>query len=145
MCQIGDIEGVLLERKKFAIAVHYRLVARRQITRIKRAAETAAERHGLRQTTGKKVFELRPDLDWDKGKAVLWLLSALDLEAEDVVPLYVGDDDTDEDAFAALSGRGIGILVTNADRHTLAQYKLSDTQAVEQFLGSLSRKLARRG
>ena len=61
------------------------------------------------------------------------------------MPLYVGDDDTDEDAFAALSGRGIGILVTNAARHTLAQYKLSDTQAVEQFLGSLSRKLARRG
>jgi trehalose 6-phosphate phosphatase len=143
--EIGEIEGVLLERKKFAIAVHYRLVARRQITRIKRAAETAAERHGLRQTTGKKVFELRPDMAWDKGKAVLWLLSALDLEAEDVVPLYVGDDDTDEDAFAALSGRGIGILVTNADRHTLAQYKLSDTQAVEQFLGSLSQKLARRG
>lgn len=142
--EIAGIKGALLERKKFALAVHYRLVARNRIAHIQRAAAGAAENQGLRLTTGKKVFELRPDLDWDKGKAVLWLLSALDLEAGDVVPLYIGDDDTDEDAFAALWNNGIGILVTDASRRTSAQYILSDTQAVERFLRSLSERLVRR-
>ena len=55
--------------------------------------------------TGKMVFELLPRLDWHKGKAVLHVLEALRLPAE-VLPIYIGDDSTDEDAFAALAGRG---------------------------------------
>ena len=46
----------------------------------------------MRRSGGKKVFEIRPDIDWDKGKAVLWLLKALGLDGNDVVPIYIGDD-----------------------------------------------------
>ena len=62
-------------------------------------------------TPGKMVYELQPKLDWDKGRAVLYLIDALGLDGDDVVPLYLGDDITDEDAFRALAGRGIGIFV----------------------------------
>jgi trehalose-phosphatase len=53
----------------------------------------------LRRTGGKKIHELRPDIDWDKGRAVTWLLGELGLGDPDVLPIYVGDDETDEDAF----------------------------------------------
>jgi hypothetical protein len=53
------------------------------------------------------VFELQPDLDWDKGAAVRWLLRTLSLDGPDVLPVYIGDDVTDEDAFPALAGEGL--------------------------------------
>ena len=47
-----------------------------------------------------QVFEVRPVIDWNKGKAVEFLLESLGLnESDDVLPIYVGDDRTDEDAF----------------------------------------------
>jgi trehalose 6-phosphate phosphatase len=76
---------------------------------------------------------------------VLYLLEALGLNGEDVLPLYVGDDNTDEHAFQALSGRGIGILVADpadpeiAGRSTAADYVLGDTHEVERFLDRLAR------
>jgi alpha,alpha-trehalase len=95
----------------------------------------------LRKTYGKKVFELRPRIDWDKGRAVLWLLAALGLDRPDVLPLYLGDDDTDEDAFVALAGRGIGILVADRPQETAAEYRLKDPDAVGRFLHALTTTL----
>jgi trehalose-phosphatase len=91
------------------------------------------------------VYQLQPKLDWDKGKAVLYLLDALDLERDAVVPFYVGDDITDEHAFEALSGRGIGVFVGRADdpevggRTTAADFVLDSTEEVERFLDTLAR------
>ncbi len=60
---------------------------------------------------------MSPQVDWDKGKALLHLLTALGLDKdEEVLPIYIGDDRTDEDAFRALKGRGMGgtgILVSS--------------------------------
>ncbi len=98
-----------------------------------------------RSPPGKIVYEIQPKLDWDKGKAVLYLLEALGLDREDIVALYLGDDVTDEHAFEALSGRGIGIFVGDADdpevagRATAADFVLSSTQQVERFLDTLAR------
>ena len=75
---------------------------------------------------------------------MLWLLAALGLDREEVLPLYLGDDDTDEDAFAALRGRGIGVLVTEAARPTAAAYALADTVQVGRFLGDLAAMLGDR-
>ena len=91
------------------------------------------------------VYEIQPKLEWDKGKAVLYLLEALRLDGEDVAPLYLGDDITDEDAFRALSGRGIGIFVGRADdpeiggRGTSAAFVLDSIEEVERFLDTLAR------
>ena len=141
----AGIEGALVERKKFAIAVHYRLVADDQVAPLDRAVEAvAAEIPDLRRTAAKKVFALRPRVDWDKGRAVLWLLTALGLDREDVLPFYLGDDETDEDAFTALKGGGLGILVADTDRPTAAEYLLADPQEVGRFLGDLAATIAER-
>ena len=136
---LGLIEGALVERKRFAIAVHYRLVAADRVPELRRSFETvAAEYPELRPTGGKMILELRPRVDWDKGRAVLWLLETLGLDGDDVLPIYLGDDDTDEDAFAALGGRGMGILVSDVARPTAATYGLADTDEAGRFLDGLA-------
>lgn len=135
---LGGIEGVLIERKRFAIAVHFRQVAELDVDRVEMAVDEVVERFPkLRKTYGKKIFELRPRIDWDKGKAVLWLLEALSLGGDDVLPLYLGDDVTDEDAYAALRDRGIGILVADSVCLTAARYVLRDPDEVARFLRRL--------
>lgn len=135
---VGDIDGVIVERKRYAIAVHYRLVAPDDVGEVERGFDAvAASIPALRKTLGKKVFELRPRLDWNKGTAVLWLISALGLDGPDVTPFYIGDDDTDEDAFVALSGRGIAILVAERPQPTAASYTLASPKAVGEFLRRL--------
>ncbi len=66
------------------------------------------------------------------------MLEALHLNGPEVLPIYVGDDVTDEDAFAALKERGIGVLVTDAPRPSAADYSLRDTEEVRQFLQLLT-------
>ncbi|HVL97987.1 MAG TPA: trehalose-phosphatase [Egibacteraceae bacterium] len=134
---LADIPGASVERKKFAVAVHFRRADPEQLGRIEQAVdEVAAAVSGLRKTGGKKIFELRPDVEWHKGKALLWLLVTLDLDRPDVVPVYVGDDVTDEDAFAAIAERGIGIIVRGEDDHreTAAHYSLRDPDEVRSLL-----------
>jgi trehalose-phosphatase len=97
----------------------------------------SAKSRALRRTAGKKVFEMRPQLEWHKGKAVLWLLEELGLDRPDVLPVYIGDDETDEDAFAALAGRGLGILVADRPQKTEAEYRLESPEAVGEFLRRL--------
>ncbi|MCU0835338.1 MAG: trehalose-phosphatase [Gammaproteobacteria bacterium] len=136
--RLADIPGARLERKRFAIAVHYRQVAEEDAPRVGSAVEAVRERfEGLRRTGGKKVFELRPDIDWDKGRAVRWLLAELGLDGPDVLPVYIGDDLTDEDAFEALHGRGIGILVAERPQPSAADYRLEDTDRVAELLRHL--------
>ena len=105
----GKISGVQVERKKFSIAVHYRRVEEGRAKEVEDAVDRVKKEHSrLRKGSGKKVFELQPDIDWHKGKAVLWLLEQLDLDRSEVLPFYVGDDVTDEDAFKVLVDRGLG-------------------------------------
>ena len=76
---------------------------------------------------------------------MLYLLETLGLATADVVPLSLGDDITDEDAFRALRGLGVGIIVGHAydpevaDRATAADFVLASTVEVEQFLSTLAR------
>ena len=137
--QLAGIPGARVERKRFSIAAHYRNVNESDIPKVERAVSEVAARHReLRKMDGKKVYELLPDIDWDKGKAVLWLLENQGLERATVRPIYIGDDRTDEDAFRALGQRGVGILVSEQPRPTAARYSLKDPTEVERFLRELS-------
>jgi trehalose-phosphatase len=127
-----------LERKRFSVAAHYRNVNANDVPRVERAvAEVTARRRELRRIDGKKVFELVPDIEWNKGKAVLWLLETLGLEGGNDCPIYIGDDRTDEDVFRALAQCGMGILVSEKPRHTAASYSLKNPTEVEPFLRRL--------
>lgn len=136
--RVKEIEGVLVEHTGFSISVHYRLVAGEKVARIEGIVDELLNANPtLRKTHGKRVFEIRPKIDWDKGKAVAWILHALDLDRPDVVPVYLGDDTTDEDAFRVVGDRGMAILVADSPRRTAANYRLKDTLEVQQFLERL--------
>jgi len=143
--RLADIEGHSVERKKFSIAVHYRQVAEDDAGKLRSILdETLSDHPRLRLGHGKKVFEIRPDIDWNKGEAVRWLLQRLARERPGIVPLYVGDDITDEDAFHVLAGSGLCIAVRHDEsRQTAADYAVADTQAVKRLLEMLTAIAAR--
>jgi trehalose 6-phosphate phosphatase len=142
--ELAGIEGSLIEPKKSSVAVHYRLVPDEEgRQRIKDVVDgILADHSDLRNKPGKMVWDIQPEIDWDKGKAVLWLLEALGLDSPDVLPMYLGDDITDEDAFRALKGRGLAIFVGHEEaeggkRATAADYVLKDPDEVGTFLENL--------
>ena len=137
--KLAGVEGVLVEDKTFALAVHFRLVKPQEVRLVEETVDAVMVQHPLlRKTGGKKVFELRPNIDWDKGKAVLWLLDALDLDGAGVLPIYLGDDETDFDAFRALQGKGLSFLVAEQPLDGAADYLLRSPQEAETLLAELS-------
>lgn len=133
---LKQVEGVRVERKRFAIAVHYRNVAEENEGRVKQKAEEILEEYPqLKKGLGKKIVEFKPRLDWHKGKAVNWLLNKLQGEDQEMIPVYIGDDITDEDAFEQVrQENGIGILVGDHGELTQARYRLADVDEVKTFL-----------
>ncbi|OOK67538.1 trehalose-phosphatase [Mycobacterium kansasii] len=75
--RLGSIPGVVVEHKRFGVAVHYRNAARDRVGDVAAAVRTAGQRDALRVTTGREVIELRPDIDWDKGKTLRWVIEHL--------------------------------------------------------------------
>jgi len=135
---IRDVPHAWIERKKFAIAVHYRQSPDEYVPRLKAAVRDVAQHHdALRMAGGKKIFELRPDIPWDKGRALRWILQAVAADHPDVIAVYLGDDETDEDAFREVRERGLGIVVGEGDRSTAAHHRLHDPTEVERFLARL--------
>ncbi|TYH24265.1 hypothetical protein ES288_A03G078200v1 [Gossypium darwinii] len=144
-----DIRGAKVENNKFCVSVHYRNVDEKDWTVVaQRVHDVIRNYPRLRLTHGRKVLEVRPVINWDKGKAVTFFLNhltknnknALGLSnCEDVLPIYVGDDQTDEDAFKVLreGNCGYGILVSSVPKESNAFFSLKDPQEVMEFLKSL--------
>jgi len=147
--RIACIEGASVEHNKFCVSVHYRMCPERWPEVEAAIEEVLVGRERLHVTRGRKVFEVRPKVEWDKGRALLFLLQQLGLdgagsrngdgEADDVCSVYLGDDVSDEDAFRALADRGlgIGILVASRAKPTAARYTLSSPEEVQEFLWRL--------
>jgi alpha,alpha-trehalase len=138
---VEAVPGARVERKAFAIAAHFRQVPEERVEEVGEAVRRVAAGHPrLRTTGGKKILELRPALEWDKGRALLWLAEVLGLDEPGVVAVYVGDDETDEDAFRAVRDRGLGVVVRGEadERSTAARYALRDTTEVRVFLDGLA-------
>ncbi|KAF8412406.1 hypothetical protein HHK36_000370 [Tetracentron sinense] len=141
------IKGAKVENNKFCASVHYRNVDEKVIvaswaTVAQCVHDIIKDYPRLRLTHGRKVLEVRPVIKWDKGKAVEFLLESLALSnCGDVLPIYVGDDRTDEDAFKVLreGNRGYGILVSSVPKESKAFYSLRDPSEVMEFLKSLVR------
>ena len=146
--QLGSIPGVVVEHKRFAVAVHYRNAARDRVGEVAAAVRAAGQRHALRVTTGREVIELRPDIDWDKGKTLRWVIDHLQhVGSGPLVPIYLGDDITDEDAFDAVRHDGVPIVVRHSDdgdRATAALFALGSPTRVSEFTERLARQLADR-
>ncbi|KAJ6774362.1 TREHALOSE-PHOSPHATE PHOSPHATASE C-RELATED [Salix purpurea] len=124
------IPGAKVEDNKFCISVHFRCVEEKMwATLVERVRSVLNGYPKLRLTQGRKVLEIRPTIKWDKGKALEFLLESLGYaNSTDVLPVYIGDDRTDEDAFKVLRsrGQGLGILVSKVPKETNASYSLQE-------------------
>lgn len=150
---VAGIEGALVEDNRFSVSVHYRNVKEEVRPRVEEAVDKLialpefATR--LQKRQGKMVWEIRPALHWHKGQAVLWLLKeawgvAPPEEAKgaaSVLPVYIGDDWTDEDAFKALRAFPGAVTVfvrpPGQERQTAAEYFLETPSDVRVFLTRL--------
>lgn len=150
--QTSRFTGVLLEPKGLTVCLHYRLASPAIVPTLHRLVHEAVERApGLEILKGKKVLELRPRIGWGKGEAVAWMrdLLAKSLGRNATLTLYLGDDETDEEAFRALRRRAISVAVGR--QRTRAAYRLRGPAAVQAFLAWLARvvpnttRLRRRG
>ena len=146
--RLGVIPGVVVEHKRFGVAVHYRNAERDRVGEVLAAVRAAGRRDALRVTTGREVIELRPDLDWDKGKTLRWVIDHLhDAGSGSLTPVYLGDDITDEDAFDAVRASevvGVPILVRHTDdgdRATAALFALDSPALAAEFTDRLADQL----
>jgi trehalose 6-phosphate phosphatase len=132
--ELTNIEGAWFENKKFSVSLHFRSVKKENVILIKKVFQRVTnefiEGHRLNVIKGKKVVELTPNATWDKGKAVLWILKQLKRKC---MPLYIGDDQTDETAFKALHRRGITVR-TGKSNKTAAKYYLKGHWEVPRLL-----------
>ncbi|XP_064979651.1 probable trehalose-phosphate phosphatase 6 [Musa acuminata AAA Group] len=133
-----SIPGAKVENNKFCVSVHYRCVdEKRWSGLLEQVLSVINEYPKLRMTRGRMVWEIRPTIKWDKGKALEFLLESLGFaDCKRAVPLYIGDDCTDEDAFKVLRdrGQGFGILVSKNPKETNASYSLGEPSEVMEFL-----------
>lgn len=149
---LGTIRGVFVEDKDLSLSVHYRLAEEhraREIERIVRQVVGGAEAAGqARITSGKKVYEVRPAVNWDKGKAIKLLMKKYGKGGRNsgLVPIYLGDDFTDDDGFRVIEnyGNGISVFVGEGGKQSAASYFLKSPEEVTIFLGMLLEK-ARKG
>ena len=131
-----EFPGVLIEDKGASVAVHVRRLPKEQYERIFARADVLAvpwiaEGH-VRRLEGNSVVEYLPNISGHKGDATRWIATDVESKfARRAWVAYVGDDITDEDAFAAID-LGIGVLV--GLRPTSATHKLDGIPDVDRFL-----------
>jgi len=141
---LGGIEGIIVEDKGLSLSVHYRLVREDEVARVagifQQITAPLLGEGKIRTTSGKKVWEVRPPVDWHKGKAVEVVTRELKvlLKLERLVTIYLGDDTTDEDAFRVVRRpQGWSIYVGGNSPASSAEYFLNSTAEVEDFLTRL--------
>jgi len=149
---LGTIKGVLVENKGLSLSIHYRLAEKRrarEIEGIVKQVVGGAEATGQAKiTSGKKVYEVRPAVTWDKGKAIKLLMKKYGKggRKSGLLPMYLGDDLTDEDGFRVIEAYGIGIsvFVGEQNQQSTARYFLKSPAEVATFMGTLLEQ-ARKG
>ena len=137
--KLSLICGAFVEDKGLSLAVHYRRTDKKFMPLVKAIFREATAKYlakkEIKIRRGKMVLEVRPPIKWDKGRIILWFLTRARFQAKgrSVMPIYMGDDATDEDAFSALKGRGLTIFV-GRPRKSSAEYYLKNTGEVKKFL-----------
>ena len=136
---IADREGFYLEDKGWAIALHARFADDREaadlLTRARRLAEEIASQGPFRVLGGHKFLEIGPRLA-HKGRTIDYVLDEYPWPG--ALPLYVGDDDKDEEAFGVIKSHGgVAVVVSAEPRETQADLRLSAPDATRRWLARL--------
>jgi len=148
---LATIKGVLIEDKGITLSVHYRQVDEEKAKDVKHLVEHAVKGPLslglLKVTSGKKVYEVRPAVSWDKGKAIRLLMKRYGKggRSSGLIPIYLGDDLTDEDGFRVIEkyGNGISVYVGEFRPDSAARYYLKSPAEVQKLLVKLAESAQR--
>lgn len=138
--QIGDEDGFYLEDKGWSLAIHARFADEQKAEKVLQGAHEIAKRwigaDEFRILGGENFLEVAPKIA-NKGETIAYLLEQYPWEG--ALPIYIGDDDKDEEAFAAINARGgISIVVAREARPTQAGCRLDSPQEVRRWLRGLN-------
>jgi len=143
--ELADIKGAIIEDKGLTLSLHYRLVDESRVEELNRIffeitkPLTASGR--IKVSKGKKVYEVRPAVNWNKGKAIALIARNLSWEGEPLT-IFLGDDITDYDGFRVVDNSGgISIYVGEEGTESVAQYLLCSPKGTYQFLNMLRETL----
>ncbi|MBM4432503.1 MAG: trehalose-phosphatase [Chloroflexi bacterium] len=142
---LETIKGVLVEDKGLTLSVHYRMVDESKAEEVKKIIDRyvgVAQAAGqVRITTGKKVYEVRPAVAWDKGKTIKFLMKKYGKGSikGDMLAMYFGDDVSDEDGFKVIEEceNGISVFVGGPNSESAARYFLKSPAEMTEFLALL--------
>jgi len=137
--ELASIKGVLVENKGLTLSVHFRLVkAKKALRRLDKIFYHLLNpwrlKKKIRLTFGKKVYEVRPSVKWDKGKCLSYLSAQKSLFKVNPLTIALGDDRTDEDMFKFIKNRGISIFVGKPSTSSFARYYLCNVKELKKFL-----------
>ncbi len=136
------LEGVEIEWKQLTASLHYRqasVFARRELVAILRNSPLGHDRRFVVKG-GKKVYDIRPRISWNKGNAVRMIRDRKNLR--DALLILAGDDSTDEDVFSAFDD---AVSICVAPRHqTAARHTLASTEDLHDFLSGVATMCRRR-
>jgi trehalose 6-phosphate synthase/phosphatase len=130
------VDGAWVEEKGPTLTFHYRAVPEALQEDLARRVGIIVRAAGFHARAAHAAVEARPPLGWDKGQAILHVLRQRHGPewSRRVRPVYIGDDDTDEDAFRVLAGLGVTFRVASAGRPTMASHRLHDVDGVRAVL-----------
>jgi len=141
---LENIDGVIVQEKGLSVSVHYRLAKPDKENAVagavKRITARPSETGEIRVYLMKKLWEVRPTIDWDKGKAVEFISDEIkrNLALPHLLTIYLGDDTTDEDAFRVLRPpAGWSIFIGGGKTSSSAAYYLNSVAEVGEFLDRL--------
>lgn len=140
------LEGIVIERKKFGLAFHYRKIHdEKTVNEIVQKVQDYCQGHQeFKLKPGEEVIEMLPNIDWDKGKSLQKLYDVLKLSRSELPPLYFGDGQTDEDAFREMLTWGEPVLVGAQQKPTLARHHLNGPKETKRFLEKILSTLENR-
>jgi trehalose-phosphatase len=138
------IYGVLIENKIITLSIHYRQLSGTPVSTLKKILKHKMQMQTrfLKISSGKKVFEIKPKINWNKGKAIFKLIELFNVTAKPLI-IYIGDDRTDEDAFRLLPKEAFTIYV-GSNFSSKAKYLLNHPNEVILFLKKLNHSLVLR-
>jgi trehalose 6-phosphate phosphatase len=131
---LKEIPEILFEEKGPILSVHYRNMPKKFFTQVLQVVEAELQqwRDRWKMASGKMVLEIRPNVDFHKGKAVREILKTFPPLGP--LPIYFGDDQTDEDAFRVLKGQGISVFIGPGELPSAADFFLRNPDEVQEFL-----------
>jgi trehalose-phosphatase len=128
---LSEYPGAIIENKKFSIAVNYRSISKLHLKDFKVAVK-GIKRGSIELIDDKKTFEFRANLKWNKGEFTNLFLKKILADKKHILPIYIGDSKTDEDAFKVLPF-GITVRVGNKKK-SFAKYYIKNQKQIKKLL-----------